>query len=489
MPIRSRVTRRTRALSFCLVLLTGLIAASTLELSARGQTTALPLAQQGDLVYLGAFRLPSGPTDQTSFEYGGTALAFNPQRGTLFIVGHDWYQRVAEITIPAVSNGSTISSLSTAAIVQPLTDILRGRSCDVGGCAKIGGLLPYGNQLVVSAYIYYDGNGSQSLSHFVTSADESSTAAPAGPYVVSNQLGLAGFVSGYMTPIPAEWQSALGGPYLTGQCCLPIVGRTSFGPSATVFNPTTLGPAPAPGKTVLGYPIGFPMIGDWSSSGTLFNGSTEMGGVVFPPGTRSVLFFGRLGTGPFCYGEGTGTKSLAGTINPADGGTFCYDPVDGAKGTHSYPYVHYVWAYDANDLVRVKQGVTQPWALRPYATWTLDTPFETGSRIISGVAYDPATQRVFISAAYEDGAQPLIQVFKLNAGSGAPYINPVTPLNPGPSNPAPRDPTPGDPTRTTLPGSKGILGRLPTCPHGQPSGPGCTGPASSSTTSGGTIIR
>ena len=30
-------------------------------------------------------------------------------------------------------------------------------------------------------------------------------------------------MAGMMAPVPSEWQAKLGGPALTGQCCIPIV--------------------------------------------------------------------------------------------------------------------------------------------------------------------------------------------------------------------------------------------------------------------------
>src|SRR2546423_14916678 len=81
--------------------------------------------------------------------------------------------------------------------------------------------------------------------------------------------------------------------------------------------------------------------------------------MVFPSGTRSVLFFGPHGLGSYCYGTG-------GTAGD------CYDPDDGPKGIHSYPYRSQVWAYDANDLVAVKAGQKQSYQVMPYAVWQLD---------------------------------------------------------------------------------------------------------------------
>ena len=98
---------------------------------------------------------------------------------------------------------------------------------------------------------------------------------------------------------------------------------------------------------------------DTSDPSGLFNLATTMAGVVFPEGTRSVLFFGRQGLGKYCYGEASD----------------CGDPVQTSKGGHAYPYAYYVWAYDALDLAAVKSGQRQPWDVKPYAVWELDFPF------------------------------------------------------------------------------------------------------------------
>src|SRR2546426_8932804 len=72
---------------------------------AYAQTTgSLPLVQLSNLVYQGAFRVPQGSTDQTFFFYGGTVPAYNPAKNSLFMVGHNWYQRSAEISIPIIIN-------------------------------------------------------------------------------------------------------------------------------------------------------------------------------------------------------------------------------------------------------------------------------------------------------------------------------------------------------------------------------------------------
>jgi hypothetical protein len=113
---------------------------------------------------------------------------------------------------------------------------------------------------------------------------------------------------------------------------------------------------------------------------------------VIPVGSRSLLFFGRTGTGLYRYGQGTADQNLDGQLVGAGPDIYCYDPEDLGKGNHAYPYRGYVWAYDLNDLAAVKAGTKQPWEVVPYSTWELPEPQRA-----SGVTYDPATGRIFVS--------------------------------------------------------------------------------------------
>ena len=208
----------------------------------------------------------------------------------------------------------------------------------------------------------------------------------------------AGVVSGYFGLVPAAWQAVLGGPVLNGNCCLGVISRTSYGPAVSTIDPTTIGVStPASSTPLVYYPSVYPALAPWNGTNPYFNGTTEVRGIVFPEGTRSVLFFGRHGLGPFCYGTGDD----------------CNDPVDGAKGTHGYPYAYYVWAYDAADLAAVKNGQKQPWDVKPYAVWQLNLPFAVENAHLGGATYDPATGRIFVSQAFGDGTKPLIHVFTI----------------------------------------------------------------------------
>jgi hypothetical protein len=375
--------------------------------------TDAKLLAASDLVYQGAFLLPESSLDRTSFSYGGTALAYNASHNSLFAVGHDWYQLSAEVTIPTLVASTDLDDLNTASFLQPFTDATNGKIDNTGGTTnKIGGQLVYQGRLYGTSYIYYDAPGAQVVSHWVRPSTSLSSGKATGLYQVG-ELG-AGMVSGYLGEIPAAWRGALGGPVLTGNCCLSIISRTSFGPAAFAFDPARLGAVnPVPDAPLMYYPTAHPELGDWDatwnpSGGVFFNGTTMVRGVVFPAGTRSVLFFGTQGTGEFCYGEGTDDPALVG-LPTGDGSIWCYDPDGSSKGTHGYPYVAQVWAFDANDLVAVRDGTKEPWEVRPYTTWTLSLPF--GSGVIGGAAYDASTGSIYVSQQYGNGTDPVIHVF------------------------------------------------------------------------------
>ena len=374
------------------------------------------------LKLLGMFRPPpSSPDDGSTAAYGGRAMAFNPDgdggRGSIFFTGHEHHLKVGEMSIPEL--GMDFAALPVARYLQPFFDPMNGlRTRDL-----IQGLLVDHGKLISTELTYYDAQGSQNatkLSHFVK--DGLTAADPVvGPLEVTAEK--TNNVSGYMTPIPAYAQRALKGTALTGWCMGPsIIRRTSQGPAISAFNPDELGlTQPCPATTLLQYPEDHPTLGDWSTptpwppepgkgENHTYNGTATCNGVAFPPGTRSVLFFGSMGFGTFCYGDATNDPEKVWTFTDA-GQKYCiYDPagpyghtywsIDPAKKGETADYRFVVWAYDALDLAAVAAGTKQAWEPVPYAVLPLevpDAPWHTGTayqRISEpsprGVCIDPA---------------------------------------------------------------------------------------------------
>jgi hypothetical protein len=378
-------------------------------------TSTARLLQLSDFSYVGAFRLPSAGANGDDFSFGGMPVAFNPGADSLFIGSHRG--SVAEVTIPTPIGSAVVIELPVATYRQRFADPTEGHLSEIAANdVAIDGLLVSGGRLYGTAFIYYDALNSQTVSHYSRSLDLSERSFR-GMYSVGEK-GKTGFVSGYLAAVPSEWQASLGGVAITGQCCIPIVSRTSWGPAAFAWSPSNLGTSnPLPALPLLYYTGDHPTLGTWAGSSPAYGGTTSVGGVAIIAGTRTALFVGRNGTGPFCYGNGTSEKQLAGSRG-LDGEVYSYDPVSSDKGQHAYPYNYQIWAYDLNDLAAVKAGRKKPWEPKPYGTWPLDLPVPAAVTQIGGVGYDPIRQRLYLSQmqADQDGYayRPLIHVFQIN---------------------------------------------------------------------------
>jgi len=205
-----------------------------------------------------------------------------------------------------------------------------------------------------------------------------------------------------MGTVPFEWQALLGGPALTGNCCRSIISKHSFGPAVSVFDPEDIDREKRiAAETLVHYTSRNQLGSGETSKNPFFNRATRVEGVAFPDNTRSVLFFGKHGTGEFCYGTGSE----------------CGDAARSQKGNHAYPYVYQVWAYDANDLLRVKRGKMQPYRVLPYDIWQIELPQEVdNAHDTGGVAFDPASRNLYFSQIRGDVKHlPLIHVFRIKS--------------------------------------------------------------------------
>jgi hypothetical protein len=381
--------------------------------------SSLPLLSSGGLEYAGGFRLPGETVNGMSFSYGGQAVAYDPATNSLFISSLGY---VAEVSIPAPVISSDVSAMPFARLLQPFEDPSEGHLRDLyDGDAKMEGLMVYGNRLYGTGYIYFDASNVQRVSHYSRSRQLNQPSFSGWSQVW--ETGGSGFVAGMMSLVPSEWQAKLGGKAITGQCCIPIVWRTSSGPAAFAFDPAQVGQPTASATPLLYYPGDHATLGSWSGANPTYGSTTQILGVAVIAGTRTVLYFGRNGMGTYCYGTGTPDQSLVGTTAP-EGGPYCYDPTNSYKAPHAYPYRYQIWAYDLNDFAAVKAGTKQPWDVVPYGVWPLNLPTPESTMELGGVGYDAQRQILYVSQmrADHDGCcdyRPIIHAFRVNATPGA----------------------------------------------------------------------
>lgn len=362
------------------------------------------LATSDNLNYLGAFKVPLGVSGGSKLSYANGCLAYYPTNDSLFIAGSTLVDGVAEISIPTIVNDPDLANLNRGSYLQnyvfPFSDVADTTSIDSN--INIGGLLVIGNALYGTIYEYYDGNVSQIRSHFIyDDASDLANANVSGLFRMG--VKLAGYYSGYMSPIPSAHQSGLGNKaYITGMCGIPIIGRSSYGPAMFGFNAsdfvntsTTVGV-----QDILWYDSSNPL-GDYNETNIYFNGNTHIRGCHFVPDKRSVFFFGDHGTGTYFYGSA------------ADANDSCR----GGKGSHSIngEYEFQVWCYDIDDLKSSVSGTTNPYSVLPYDVFYITLPFSNCGKILHGTAYDEAGNRLFISTDGETSGSepyPVIHVFE-----------------------------------------------------------------------------
>lgn len=363
--------------------------------------TNLPLLHRSDFVYRGAFRLPADDYGSSNLNYSEGPLAVSSNGQSIFIVGHSHHQNIAEFAIPPLVGSTVLSQLNMAgAPLQTFTPVLeRASTGNPQALDRIGGLYHFAGsepQLVVNAYEYYDADNNSSQTTLV--ARNSAQLATCTMDGFHTFQGGAGHTSGWISPIPNEWRTALGGDHLAGQSSgMPIISRFSVGPSAFAFaidnltGPTV--PNPVPTIRLLDFSLEHPLHSDLANDSRTNTLWTHLSRVVFGmvvPGSRTYLTLGYSGG----HSSGVCYKCVPEGSSEACGG-YCARHVD--------DYALYYWLWDLNDLLAVKNGTQQPYAPRPYEHGEFVIPFATNE--LGGGSYDPSSNTLYLTVQRADLAQ------------------------------------------------------------------------------------
>lgn len=385
----------------------------------------LPRLQISDIKYKGAFRLPDDDYGTSSLNYSQGPLEYNRTRHSIFIAGHAHHQNIAEFAVPSIVNSMVLTNLNMAdSPIQVFTSVLdRATAGNPQALDRIGGMA-YVNtgasmQLVVNAYEYYDAPGDNSQTTLVArNANNLSGSTMDGFHTFQ---GGAGHTSGWISPIPNNWQAILGGSHITGQSSgIPIISRTSVGPSAFAFSMDNLTgtspvPNPIPTQTLLDFNLSHPLHEDLSNDSRTNDLWTHLSRVVYGfivPGTRTYLTIGHSGghNSGICY------KCVQNNDNLC-GGYCAHDAED---------YYHYYWLWDVNDMVAVKNKIKNSYDVRPYDYGIFQTPFATN--YFGGGSFDPGSGILYLTVQRADREQgtysnpPVVVTFSfdgLNTSSGS----------------------------------------------------------------------
>ena len=364
--------------------------------------------QPNNLSYLGYFKVPNADGVCSSTPNArALGLTYDPSgnggAGSFFLAGRQNDDCIAEINKPSVGG--------TASFLQQYTHVLNNKKDTVDDCYNgcfIGGNMLYGNNLYVSVFSYYDSEGNQPTTLFKRSRTLSNLSGFSGPSAVVS--GQQGFTNAWMQEVPNSLKPLLGEAVIGGSDW-SVISRTSLGPALYSFDPNNLGTA----TPLVQYPDGHRTLNEWAAPGSHpeANPTTKIGDMTFIEGSDTILFGGETGKGEYCYG------------------TSCYDPMyPGTQGTHAYPYVNYLWAYDVDDLAAAKAGTVQPYDVFPYAHWELSDFGASDEWSITGMAFDSTASRLYVLASrWPDGtAAPSIHVYQVD-GLTPDTTPPTSPTN------------------------------------------------------------
>ncbi len=400
------------------------------------------LIQPGDLAYLGAFRLP----DRDDWEYSGYAMTYYPDGdpngsgdgfpGSLFILGHDQQQLVAEISIPApiVSPDKNAAGLNRAALLQPFADITGGAFGELEiPRAGLAYLPPQAGQ--ASGKLYFAWGQHFEFERTPTHGwSELDLSAPqtAGLWYVGDFPNYV--LNDYLFPIPEAWAGA----NAPGQ--LLATGRfrdgvwSGLGPSLFAIGPWLDGNPPPPGARLgdvtplLLYGRSLPNNPEIDvSEGHQMNNYAEpdewSGGAWLTAGggKTAVIFVGTKALGESWYGFANGV------VYPTSG-----DADEEYPEVPPWPYDDRGWwsedieaqiiFYNPDELAAVARGEMATWDPQPYAVMSLDDLlFDTGfdyerqkRYLVGAVSFDRERGYLYIVERRADEERSLIHVFQIN---------------------------------------------------------------------------
>ena len=375
------------------------------------------------LEYAGAFRVSSSKQGESSINYSNNAMAYNEKNNSLYIVGHNHQQAIAELEIPKIVKSTKLSALAEAKkFLQPFYKI-HGRftSGVTLNYFAIKGMYFHNNKIIAHYLNWYDAAGKlQKTTFVVDDATKLKTTKITGPYEMTGKNHSGGWIS----EIPAYWQQKLGGTHLSGASNFAsIIGRLCVGVSAYAFSPLKeiIGVDPKKGKVpatvLLDFDLKNPLydksvyskkpstndlLYNKDKKNKLFtiNSSAAYGFIV--PGTRTYMTIGHSAG----HEHGLGYKIRQ------DTGRLCGGPCPKVASDR----YNYYWLWDVEDLIKVKNGKMKPYDVRPYAFGKFATPFTT-TKPINAATYDKKNKRLFIALKEADkvgySVKPIILVYNV----------------------------------------------------------------------------
>lgn len=383
----------------------------------------------GNFEYLGAFRPPRIEQNGTTFAYGGSCVAYRSDGdlsgprdgypGSLYLVGHQNHQKVAEISIPVphYSEYRRADDLPVAETLQPFADMTDGLLAEMTAGSsehfQLGGLLVTNSLLHWTMHKYYNVSNIDYPSHGTSGLDMQASIADGPWHLGPMHSGRPEWHSykhaGYLFEIPpGEAKQWFGGRNLiSGLQISTGLQASSQGPAMFAYS---LPPEGTPPNASLS---ATPLV--WYSEQQPIErhhpADRWSGGAWLTLGNKqAIVIAGRKALGDYYYGE----------ARPQD----CTPD----KGYHGPPYEVELLFYSPASLIHVANGSLPAVGLAPWFRWDNMSEggglnqymFDTCSQQVGGIAYDRQRNLLYLvqlNAAktrdHEYDPLPVIHVFRI----------------------------------------------------------------------------
>lgn len=436
-----------------------IIAKLLLVLVTVGSVAALDndLLIRSDLKYVGAFIVTSTTQTEGKTGFGSGRISISLDETSFFLTGLDTLNgntgiTIAEFPIPTIVNSTNLGDLnSTGAPLQAYSSFYNRIAYQTTeNTRQIANMKIINGRMFVTTFDPYLAGGVDAMENLfvVETPDDLANSAVTGYITIQNNNA----ANGWLSPIPASLQSAMGGDWLIGNARRDSVNsRWSMGPSAFSLNSVDL---LAAGNSdivntiqLLKYPIEtrmwwhLPGVNNWNYNGGHFftdpncpswKAGTEpstspqnknwkpecvqnndlwtevsrahYGFIV--PNTNTYLTLGRIG--------GV-RKGIAYKIFPINGGP------QPSSGEHPFDYTdwdNYIWMFDVQDLIDHKNGITASYDAMPYEYGSITLPFQNLgsdglSYRINSADYVESSNRLYISLVRGGEESPIILIYEI----------------------------------------------------------------------------
>lgn len=373
-----------------------------------------------DLTWVGAIRLPQTSPQYNAYRDIIVNLSVVPSQ-SIFYMGVKRNSAssasgmpVIKMNLPAAVNSTNKNNLNTASFIGSYFDSSEGgytQMDDPDGAAEINSIFYKSDNdklYVTGSYFYLTVNNKPAI------------------YSRSGSLVIDGSVSGlakingtsrfYNAGFDATSPNAISNgvqEISVGGSNGSIVSMISSGPSLFAFNASSLttGTTNVTGTALLGYSTSLSQLYGFTANQQnpyYQSGVTQYWGAAWLQSKPVFLSFGTTGLGQVWYGDksiGGALLAQTGVLNNTPGASGV--GVGEIKGYQAPPYYPYVWAYDEQDLIDVKNGVKLPGDVKPYDVWKLPIPVEYlpdstqyqspgPGGYIGGVSHDPVNKRIYV---------------------------------------------------------------------------------------------